>query len=500
MKTFYAVVTLILISALPIYAGKWSTGTTAPATCALGDSWTDTNGTADNRFYTCTATNTWTLNSNQTAIDTKANKSGSVMLWSEYGGGASFDTTSPQVSYNGAFYKCINPYVKTLGEYPDTQTEYFEEVTGAGGAGDIEGVTAGTGLSGGGVSGTVTLSADTTYLQRRVSSTCSAGSSIREIAADGTVTCETDDTGSGSVPDGTVNGQVLLWATDQWVANTAPWLTTSSLGDGVASALGYAPDTSGGFLLYSSYADDPTLAFGTGLTATTNAGVVTLSVTANTYQAYDANMIAWPSAVSATEVGYLDGLTGAISTSLGAKLNVADIDDTAVNGETTQPISSNWAYDHAASTAAHGATGEVVGTTNTQTLTNKSLTSVEVDGSSSVSLTAAQVSNTVVTNRGQAAADVALGLPTAVAGYAAVFTVGTTQSNKWGVQAGASDKIYLIAAAAGTVTAGADNGYARMTAAQVGQAFACWTFQTGVSEWDWMCKAGSIGTSTFAAN
>ncbi|HUT79239.1 MAG TPA: hypothetical protein VM285_16185, partial [Polyangia bacterium] len=39
----------------------------------------------------------------------------------------------------------------------------------------------------------VAFSADTTYLQRRVSTTCAAGSSIRAIAVDGTVTCEADD-------------------------------------------------------------------------------------------------------------------------------------------------------------------------------------------------------------------------------------------------------------------------------------------------------------------
>jgi len=60
-------------------------------------------------------------------------------------------------------------------------------------AGDITAVYAGTGLSGGGASGDVTLSADTNYLQRRVSGTCAAGNAIRVVNADGTVTCEADD-------------------------------------------------------------------------------------------------------------------------------------------------------------------------------------------------------------------------------------------------------------------------------------------------------------------
>ncbi|MEK7531660.1 MAG: hypothetical protein AAB545_01905 [Patescibacteria group bacterium] len=70
---------------------------------------------------------------------------------------------------------------------------------GPGGSGDITGVTAGTGLTGGGMAGDVTLTADTTYLQRIITGTCPAGQSIRIIATDGTVTCEIDDGQTASV-------------------------------------------------------------------------------------------------------------------------------------------------------------------------------------------------------------------------------------------------------------------------------------------------------------
>ncbi|MCC6189969.1 MAG: hypothetical protein IT318_13120 [Anaerolineales bacterium] len=65
--------------------------------------------------------------------------------------------------------------------------------------GDITGVGAGTGLAGGGASGSVTLSADTSYLQRRVSSACSAGNYIRVINSDGTVTCGADANSGGDI-------------------------------------------------------------------------------------------------------------------------------------------------------------------------------------------------------------------------------------------------------------------------------------------------------------
>ena len=61
--------------------------------------------------------------------------------------------------------------------------------------------------------------------------------------------------------------------------------------------------------------------------------------------------------LSTTELNYVDGVTSAIQTQINTK--AADSDLTT----------------HTGLTAAHGATGAVVGTTNTQTLTNKTLTS-----------------------------------------------------------------------------------------------------------------------------
>jgi hypothetical protein len=67
------------------------------------------------------------------------------------------------------------------------------------GSGTVTSVTAGTGLTGGTITTSGTVAVDTTYVQRRVSASCAVGSSIRVIAADGTVTCQTDATGPANV-------------------------------------------------------------------------------------------------------------------------------------------------------------------------------------------------------------------------------------------------------------------------------------------------------------
>ena len=73
-------------------------------------------------------------------------------------------------------------------------------------AGDVSSVIAGEGLGGGGTSGSVTLTSDTSYLQRRVADACSVGTSIRAINQDGTVLCESAGVGATQDSDWVVQG------------------------------------------------------------------------------------------------------------------------------------------------------------------------------------------------------------------------------------------------------------------------------------------------------
>lgn len=67
-------------------------------------------------------------------------------------------------------------------------------------------------------------------------------------------------------------------------------------------------------------------------------------------------------------------------------LRTSDVDDTPVNGATTDPISSNWAFDHEADTSTHGVT-TVAGISEAQTLTNKRITPRVYSAANNASLT-----------------------------------------------------------------------------------------------------------------
>jgi len=89
---------------------------------------------------------------------------------------------------------CLNP-----GEILKSDGTTWNCAVDDSGTGDITGVSAGTGLSGGGVSGDVSLNVNTNVIQNRVLGACgNTDESIKSINVDGTVTCETDDIGGGS--------------------------------------------------------------------------------------------------------------------------------------------------------------------------------------------------------------------------------------------------------------------------------------------------------------
>jgi hypothetical protein len=82
-----------------------------------------------------------------------------------------------------------------------------------------------------------------------------------------------------------------------------------------------------------------------------------------------------------TDLNTHEALTTGAHGVTGTILGTEDVDDTPVNGADTVPVSSNWAYDHAALTTAHGITGTNTGDETQATIKTKlGAATASVDG------------------------------------------------------------------------------------------------------------------------
>jgi hypothetical protein len=118
----------------------------------------------------------------------------------------------PKLAAPGTINKAKNPLNWTkLRNVPAGFADGTDDVAGGAGGGDITSVAAGAGLNGGGDSGDVSLGADFSAVQARISHDCvppagipnpfkpDFGSAIKAIKADGTVICDDDDVGPKGV-------------------------------------------------------------------------------------------------------------------------------------------------------------------------------------------------------------------------------------------------------------------------------------------------------------
>jgi hypothetical protein len=127
----------------------------------------------------------------------------------------------PKLSAPGTINKAKNPLNWTkLKSVPAGFADGTDDVAGGAGGGDITSVEAGLGLTGGGDSGDVSLGADFSAVQARVTDDCvppagipnpfkpDFGSSIEAIKADGTVICDEDDVGPTGIDS--------VWGSSPW--------------------------------------------------------------------------------------------------------------------------------------------------------------------------------------------------------------------------------------------------------------------------------------------
>lgn len=218
-----------------------------------------------------------------------------------------------------------------------------------------------------------------------VDTTGKATGKILKFDASGNLVVADDATGTGSVPSGSVNGQVLIWATDQWVASTAPWLTTAALGTGVETALGNAANAASGPVVLNASAQLPGVS-GINLigswTGTTLAGITAFGPAIQALGTEIDNM----AQISTTVDGYVKVESGAVTVGAlpAASDTVAGIIERATTAEDVTGAATDKATTPAGLTARLAAPGPIGATPDTGTFTTVTASAFEssaADGS-----------------------------------------------------------------------------------------------------------------------
>ena len=75
--------------------------------------------------------------------------------------------------------------------------------------GDLTSISVSNGLTGGGQVGDLTISANTSYLQKRIIEQCNTGEYIRGINEDGSIVCETDNDSGGDITSVTAGNGIV---------------------------------------------------------------------------------------------------------------------------------------------------------------------------------------------------------------------------------------------------------------------------------------------------
>jgi hypothetical protein len=244
------------------------------------------------------------------------------------------------------------------------------------------------------------------------------------------------------------------------VADTADTTTFVSLFEDATGDRG--PKTDAG-ITYNASSGMLTV---TGLT-TGAGGITTASSDSPTDSFLDTQAPGADKEIAKIVGGYVDGADGAENGTLdlyaheaGTSTSYATIDGKNVKFkinkklETVGVIELGHASDTTLARVSPGVvsieTVNVVTVSSTDTLTNKTLTAPlatlpRVDGKTALTLTAAQVSGTVIRNTGQSLADVNHTLPQAAAGYNFIAFVGTTlaATNYWRFTADNSPQDYM---------------------------------------------------------